>query len=75
MRFPKWLTDMPFWGFISPIFMLSLAVALLGLTAIVIGIAQRNVGHMVAGSISIVPFLFLFFLLWRTYADDKWIKQ
>lgn len=66
---PAWIRQMPFGRHISPLWVLMLVVAIMGLTTVGLGILAHD-PVWIMGLIAVIPFLFLNFLLWRTYRDD-----
>lgn len=66
----RWIQRLPFWGAISLTFWVSYMSFLLGALALAIGLVSRDVSYIIAGGISMMPFLFYLFLLWATYRSD-----
>lgn len=69
-EFLRWLTVLPFWYAISPVFFVSMVLAFLGLLSFFLGLVNGDAPAVIFGLMALVPFLFVLFLLWRTYIDD-----
>lgn len=67
---PRWIWQMPFGDAISPVFVVALLVATLGIALFLSGILLDHIGCMFWGIVCTIPFIFFTFLLWRTYQDD-----
>lgn len=66
----RWMRVLPFWDRVGPVAWVAGVIAVAGLACLVYGMAMDNPSAVVAGFITMLPGLFLWFLLWRTYTDD-----
>lgn len=66
----RWAKALPYWERIGSVFWLALFVAAVGALSIAIGLLMGNVEAIIAGVISVIPAVFAWFLLWRSYVDD-----
>lgn len=66
----RWMQVFPFWCSIGPVCCAGGFVAAVGLFCAIAGLVTGNHPLAIAGSMAMLPGLFLWFLLWRTYKDD-----
>lgn len=66
----RWMRVLPFWKYVGPTTWVAAAIAGVGLFSLVYGVVANIPSAVVAGFIAMLPGLFLWLLLWRTYEDD-----
>lgn len=66
---PRWIRIMPLGKQISPLWLISLFTAILGVAGVAVGLVTGSADGLLS-AVAVVPFLLLTFLLRRTYIDD-----
>ena len=67
---PQWIWQMPFGEAISPVFVVALLIATVGVGLVLSGVLLKHLSYVFWGIVCAIPFIFFAILLWRTYQDD-----